>query len=138
MNATILTNALLAAAVGQTLIALLNFKLPDIMHWRPDLANLPLLLREVFHVHAWFISITLLLFATLTFRFAVELPHSALGRWLCLGIAVFWGIRTVIQVAYYSSSHWRNGPAQLTCHVVLLLVYGGFTFVYGAAGLGLP
>lgn len=136
MNHHPLTLALLAAATGQTLIAVLNFCLPRIMRWQADLEKLPLLVREVFHVHAWFISITLLLFASLTFRFAGELPQLALGRWLCLGIAVFWGIRTIIQVGFYSSAHWRNHRLRLAIHLLLLAVYGGFTIVYGIAGLG--
>jgi len=35
-----------------------------------DLEQMPLLLREVFRVHAWFISITLGIFGMMTWRFA--------------------------------------------------------------------
>lgn len=136
MNNDLLTTALYAAALGQSLIALLNLRLAKIMHWEADLASLPQLLREVFQVHAWFISITLALFATLTFRFAPELPVLDLGRWLASGIGLFWGIRFVMQFAFYSSSHWRGQPGRVAVHLILLLVYGGFAIVYAMAAAG--
>lgn len=42
-------------AIGQLTIAILNLFLVHILGWKEDLARLPLLLREVFHVHCWFI-----------------------------------------------------------------------------------
>lgn len=134
-NTSLLELALIAAALGQFAIALLNLNLVRIMNWKPDLDRMSVLVREVFHVHAWFISITLALFSVLTIRFASEIPVTEMGRWLAAGIAFFWGIRTVIQVAYYSGSHWRGQPARLAVHLVLLAVYGGFTLVYAIAAL---
>ncbi len=136
MNTDPLILALYAAALGQALIALLNLRLVALLKWESDLARMPQLMREVFHVHAWFISLTLALFATLTFRFAPELTALALGRWLACGIAAFWGIRLAIQFGYYSSSHWRGQPARLVVHLILIFVYGGFALVYALAGLG--
>jgi hypothetical protein len=125
------------AALGQGMIAVLNLFLARLLHWEEALTQMPLLLREVFHVHKWFISATLAIFAVLTWRFAPELVSSELGRWLAGSIAAFWGFRTVLQVAYYSSTHWRGQPARFTAHLVLLAVYGGFTLVYGLAALGM-
>ena len=72
-----LIHGLQAAAVGQIALAVLNFFLPTMLDWQNDLQRLSKLPREVFHVHAWFISITVGLFGILTWRFAEEL---ALGR----------------------------------------------------------
>ncbi len=121
------------AALGQAMIAVINLALVRLLHWEDDLARMPLLVREVFHVHKWFISLTLAIFAVLTWRFAADLPVLPLGRWLAAAIATFWGFRTVLQVAYYSPEHRRGQPARLLVHVILLLVYGGFTLVYAAA-----
>ena len=128
---------LLWVAVGQAMIATLNFFLPRIMHWEEPIARMPLLVRQVFIIHAWFISITLAIFATLTWRFPAELRAEPLGHWLAAAIAIFWGIRTVMQVAYYSREHWRGQPTRIAAHVVLLFVYVGFTAVYAAAASGL-
>lgn len=125
------------AAVGQGMIAIINLRLAQLLHWEDELARMPLLVRQVFHVHKYFISLTLAIFAVLTWRFAGELTVLPLGRWLAGAIAIFWGIRTVLQVGYYSPEHWRGQPSRLLVHVILLLVYGGFALVYGAAARGL-
>jgi hypothetical protein len=127
------------AAAGQAAIALLNFRLVRIMRWDSALASLPLLVREVFHVHAWFISLTLLMFGVLTWRFAADLASGSqpLCRWLACAIGCFWAIRVVLQMTYYSSSHWRGLPARTLIHIVLLIAYGGFASVYLTAAFRL-
>lgn len=119
-----------AAAAAQLGIALLNLALPKIMKWRDELNRMPLLIREVFHVHAWFISVTLVIFAVITWRFADEMTTNAACRWLAAGIGLFWAFRTVLQLTYYSSSHWRGRPGRTAIHITLLLIYGGFAAVY--------
>src|SRR5438477_3906971 len=95
------------AAAMQLGIAILNLFLVRLMKWKDELGKMPLLIREVFHVHSWFISITLTIFAVMTLRFAGEMSHgtNSVCRWLAGCIGIFWGFRTVLQVAYYSSSH---------------------------------
>ncbi len=127
------TQALLQiAATLQLAIAVLNLFLVRLLEWKEDLARMPLLLREVFQVHAWFISITLAIFGVMTWRFAPDMASLAnpVCRWLAAAIGAFWAIRTVLQVAYYSSSHWRGKPARTLAHLLLLVIYGGFACLY--------
>jgi hypothetical protein len=129
MKLEVLLQLVAAAQLG---IAVLNLFLIRLLDWKREVAQMPLLLREVFHVHMWFISITLLIFGVVTWRFA---PEMALGsteicRWLAAGIGAFWGIRAILQITYYSSSHWRGNSGRTVAHVGLLLVYGGFAFAY--------
>ena len=132
MNTSALVPVFQAAAVLQLGIALLNLFLVRLMRWKEDVARMPLLLREVFHVHAWFISVTLTIFGAITWRFASDMSAGTnpVLRWLATGIGLFWGIRTVLQVTYYSSSHWRRQPTRTFIHVLLLFLYGGFASVY--------
>ena len=140
MNATtLLLLPLLTTAAGlQLAIALLNLFLVPLLNWKHDLMRMPLLLREVFRVHAWFISVTLGIFALMTWRFAVEMAGGGTPacRWLAGCIGSFWAVRTVLQVGYYSSSHWRGNLGRTMAHVGLLLIYGGFSFVYLWAAMG--
>jgi hypothetical protein len=119
-------------AIAQLGIAILNLFLVRLLDWRSEVAKMPLLLREVFQVHMWFISVTLLIFGAVTLRFAPTLAGGTveMGRWLTAGIGLFWAIRTVLQMTYYSSSHWRGQPGRTVAHIVLLLVYGGFAATY--------
>jgi hypothetical protein len=125
------------AAVAQLAIAVLNVALPRLMRWTEDLARIPLLIREVFYVHAWFISVTLAIFGVMTLRFAGEIAAvtNPVCQWLAGAIGLFWGIRTVLQVAYYSGSHWRGRPLRTALHIALLATYGGLTLVYSLAAL---
>jgi len=126
------------AAALQLGVALLNLFLVPLLKWKEALARAPLLLREVFHVHAWFISVTLTIFGLITWRFAAELAAhaNAIGVWLAAGIGIFWAIRTVLQATYYSSSHWRGQFGRTIIHVLLLLVYGGMGAIYLWAAFG--
>lgn len=119
-------------AALQIAIAVLNLFLVSLLNWKEELQRTPLLLREVFQVHAWFISITLAIFGVMTWRFAGELGlHSnPIGQWLAAAIGCFWAIRTVLQVTYYSSSHWRRQLGRTVIHITLLLLYGGMACVY--------
>ena len=125
------------AAASQLAVAVLNLFLVRLLKWKEELARMPLLLCEVFQVHAWFISITLGIFALMTWRFAGEFAAgNTVCRWLAAGIGLFWAIRAVLQVAYYSSSHWRGRPWRTVAHLILLILYGGFAAAYLCAALG--
>ena len=112
--------ALFIAAAAQLVIAVLNLFLVRIMKWEEPVVRMPQLVREVFHVHAWFITITLVIFGVVTIRFAGELAAGTndLGRWLVCGIGLFWLIRWVIQFFFYSSSHWKGKCAETAVHIV--------------------
>jgi hypothetical protein len=120
------------AGAGQLSVALLNFSLVRLLRWRDDLQKLPLLIREVFQVHLWFISVTLLIFGVLSWNFSSQMASGTndLAAWLCGAIGIFWALRTILQVAYYSSSHWRGRRDRFAIHVCLLLVYGGLSATY--------
>ena len=124
--------ALYIAAAAQLAVAVLNLFLVRIMKWEDSVPRMPQLVREVFHVHAWFISITLVIFGVVTIRFAGELTTGTndLGRWLAAGIGIFWLIRWLMQFFYYDSSHWRGKRAETIVHIVLIFLYGSLAGVY--------
>jgi hypothetical protein len=128
------------AALAQLSVAILNFFLIRIMKWRSDLDAAPLLIREVFQIHIYFISITLAIFGALTWHFAGEIATAAhpLCIWLAIGIGVFWAVRSVMQWTHYSAVHWRGDRVRTLIHWLLFLGYGAFAAVYfTAAGRGL-
>ena len=124
--------ALYIAAAAQLSVAVLNLFLVRIMKWEEEVVRMPQLVREVFHVHAWFITITLAIFGVVTIRFVEELAAGTnnLGRWLAAGIGIFWLIRWLMQFFYYDSSHWRGKCAETIVHIVLIFLYGSLAGVY--------
>jgi hypothetical protein len=124
-----------AVALAQFAIAILNLFLVRIMKWKPDLERAPLLIREVFHIHCIFISITLSIFAMLTWRFADDIASATnpLAIWFAAAIGIFWAVRSVLQWLYYSTSHWRGDFRRTVIHWLLFLGYAGFAAVYFTA-----
>jgi hypothetical protein len=126
------------AALAQLGVAVLNLFLIQIMKWERDLVSAPLLIREVFQIHTYFISITLAIFGTLTWRFAGDIARAAhpLCVWLAFGIGCFWSIRSVMQWSHYSSSHWHDDRFRTVIHWTLFLGYGALGAVYFIAAGG--
>jgi hypothetical protein len=63
------------------------------------------------------------------------MSSNPVARWLAIAIGCFWGFRTILQIAYYSSMHWRGNPRRTIIHIVLLVIYSGMTATYLLAGL---
>src|SRR5207249_1726590 len=122
-----------AAALAQLAVAFLNLFLIRVMKWKPDLDRAPLLIREVFRIHVVFISITLSIFAALTWGwcFDTNLAPSktseiARGRLLSIrGEALFyatWDPAIFI--------HYETDPQELqSCVPYDLDFYRGRAFV---------
>lgn len=125
------------AALAQLGVAVLNLSLIRVMNWRRDLNTVPLLIREVFQIHVYFISITLAIFGAVTWRFASEIAHAAqpVCVWLAIGIGFFWAVRSVMQWSHYSAVHWRGDRLRTLIHWTLFLGYGAFAAVYFTAAL---
>ena len=123
------------AALTQIGVAILNLSLIRIMKWKADLERMPLLVREVFRIHCYFISLTLAIFGTITWRFAREIAIGAnpIGIWLAIGIGIFWLIRSAMQWLHYSPSHWRGDFSRTVIHFVLFFGYAALGSVYFAA-----
>ena len=126
---------LITAAAAQLALAGLNLFIVRLLKWRADLERMPLLMREVFWVHTWFISVTLTIFAVMTLRFIFEIVDGSnvACTSLAAAIGIFWGIRTVIQLSYYSPTHWRGRPGKTVIHIGLCVLYSGMSAVYLAA-----
>src|SRR2546426_391090 len=125
--------SLRAAAAVQVAVAVLNLGLVRFLKWKDSLEQLPLLLRQVFMAHLWFISLTVAIFGVMTWRFGAMMAAGSdpASAWLSGAIGFFWGLRAVIQLAYYSPSHWRGHtrPPNLNNCCVLLFRWIGFVYL---------
>src|SRR2546430_4937855 len=125
LNLASLELALRVVAVAQFAVAILSLFLIRIMKWKSDLERAPLIIREVFRIHVVFISITLSIFAALTWRFAYEIARasSPLTIWLAVAIGLFWLVRSAMQWLHYSPSHWRGDAPRTPNSLVPFLRY---------------
>jgi hypothetical protein len=127
---------LLVWAAGGThlAIAISNFWVPGILHYRENLEKVSPMVRQVFVVHSIYMVLVLLGFSALCFFFAPELTSGApLGRSLSAFLAVFWLLRVVLQLAYYDRevrAKYRLGD------VAYMLAVTSLAAVFAVVALG--
>jgi len=111
----------------------MNFLLPRRLNWGTELARLSLLNRQIFHVHAGFICVTVTMFAALTLLLTPALLEpTALARAVLGGIGLFWMLRLFAQLFVYDASLWRGNRTRTALHILFsgLWIYFVATFAY--------
>lgn len=108
---------------------------PFALDWKGLLAPLPKLLRQMFWVYGAFIVLTIVSFGTLTLLHAPAIAAGdAIGRTLCVVIAVFWGARLAVQFFVFDAKPfltrwiWKVGYNALTVVFIAMVVI----FTWGA------
>src|SRR3712207_6633403 len=92
MNAPTLTTLLILAGACHFGILLASALVPRVLDWRGELARVSPLSRHVVWTHGAFIVLTIVAFGLITVVNAAELAAggSAVARWFCGFVAVFW------------------------------------------------
>ncbi len=115
-------------------IAISNFWVPGIFHYRENLVKLSPIVRQVFVVHSIYMVLVLLGFSGLCFFFAHDLAGgSSLGRALSGFLGIFWLLRVILQFGFYdreTRALHRPGDVAYTFATVSLAV------VFSIAALG--
>ena len=125
MNLTIPSFIQLAGAL-QLIIAVANFFLPAKLHYREILAKVSPIIRQIFTVHSIYIVLVLIGFGLICLLFPNDLcGASPLGKFLCGFLAIFWGLRVVLQFTYYDRTIKKKHP--------LGALFFGAVFLYLAA-----
>lgn len=116
------------------LVAALNLALPRRFHWKEELAKVSLLTRQIFHVHAFFILLTIVLMGTLVAVYPQTLLEpSPLARLVLIGLTIFWGTRLVFQWFVYDRRLWRGQTFNTVVHFVFTIVWTYFTGTFAWA-----
>jgi hydrogenase-4 membrane subunit HyfE len=111
-------------------LALLHAVFPRYFRWREETTGLSLLTRQILHIHTFFIALTVFLMGLLCVTSAHDLLHTTLGRRICLGLGVFWGIRLLIQFFGYSSILWRGKTFETLAHVAFTILWTWLTALF--------
>lgn len=124
------------AGFVQLAIASANLFLPAKLKYRENLSRVAPIIRQIFVVHSVYIVGVVLLFAAVTFGFAGELASGhGLGRFLAASIAVFWLLRTPVQLLYYDAALRRQNrwgdTAFTTAALFLAVIYGTASLARG-------
>ena len=123
------------AGLVQIALALLHGAFPKRFRWKEEFASVGLLSRQIMYVHTLFVALVVFLMGVLCFTSAPDLINTSLGKRVCLGLAVFWGLRLVIQFVGYSSELWRGKRFETWMHIIFSLVWVYFTATFVIAWL---
>ena len=133
MNARDLVSWLWVAGAIQMAIVVSNAVLPTKLKVRAGMASVPRFLRQVFVVHWIYIALTVSLFSLLCLFFARDLAGgSRLGRFLCIAMGAFWGLRLPLQLFYYDVELRRQNRALDLAYVLALVA---LIAIFGTAAL---
>ena len=121
------------AGTIQMAIVLANAVLPAKLNVHEGMAGVPLFLRQVFVVHWVYIVLTVSLFSLVCFFFARDLAGgSRLGRFMCVAMGVFWGLRLPLQLFYYDAELRRRNRVLDLAYVLSLVA---LIAIFGTAAL---
>ena len=111
-------------------LALLHAFFPRYFRWKEELSGLSLVSRQMMYVHTLFIGLMVLLMGVLCVTSTTELVSTKLGNRVCLGLALFWITRLMIQFFGYSSELWRGKSFETAIHVTFSVLWVYLTATY--------
>jgi hypothetical protein len=124
------------AAAVQLSILFASAQVPHIFDWRNNLASLPTFLRRLFWVYGAFIVLVIIAFAVLTFLHANEMVAGApIARSFCAFIAIFWGLRLVVQFAVLDPGPFLTSSYRIIGYHSLTIAFAALVLIYGWAAL---
>lgn len=138
MTTDLMANLIFAAGLGQASILVASAQVPFALRWREELQPLPKLHRQMHWVYAGYVVLSIVAFSALSLLHARELASGGpLARGVCAYIAVFWGIRLVLQAVFdmkpFLTAWWKTAG-----YAVLTVWFAAFTVIYGWASLRGP
>lgn len=131
-----LSNLLFVAGGAQLCVLIASALVPLRLNWKAELSGISRLHRQMYWVYGGYVVLSIVAFGVLTLFNARELAQrSGLARGVCGYIAVFWGIRLVLQamldVKEHLSAWWLKAG-----YALLTVLFATFTLVYGWAAIG--
>jgi hypothetical protein len=126
---------IVAAGVGQACVLTASALVPFRLNWRKLFQSLPRLHRQMYWVYGGYVVLSIVAFSLISLFNAQELAGgSGLARGFCAYVAVFWGIRLVLQGVLDVKEHLTAWWLRLG-YYGLTVLFTSFTVVYGWAAL---
>lgn len=117
-------------------LALIHGVFPRYFRWKEELAGLSLINRQMMQVHSFFLALVLFLVGVLCLRSAHLLVGTLLGKQICLGLGIFWGMRLLVQFFGYSAKNWRGKGFETVVHVLFIVFWSYLSTVFVLAWRG--
>lgn len=132
---SLLSPLILAAGIGQLVLAAASLAIPHVLRWREDAARLRPLTRQVFWTYAGYIWCTNASFGLVSLHPAWLLELSPLAACVTGFIATYWSARVLIQFLYFDRSSAPSGWHIRLAEAGLVGLFVSLSLVYAAAML---
>ena len=135
MTATTLSNLLVLGGVCHFGILLASALVPRVLDWNRELARISPLSRHLIWTHGVFIVLTIVAVGLITVTNAPALAAgTALARWFCGFVAVFWLSRLFVQLFLFDARPYlTNGFLKLGYHgLTVVFTYLGVVYAWAA------
>ena len=126
--------ALEVAGGVQIALALVHVVFPRYFRWREELPRLSLVNAETMRVHTLFVALVVFGIGVLSLGYGFGIAGTAFGQVFAKAVAVFWGVRLVVQFWGYSAELWRGKRFETAVHVVFTVLWTALTALYAYVG----
>jgi len=131
-----LKTLIIAAGVGQLLLAAGSLAIPHVLKWREELAKVRPLTRQVYWTYTGYIWTTNVCFGLVSVLMPTELlATTPLAAAVCGFITLYWLARVVIQFTYFDRRDAPPGAIFKLAEAALIVLFVFLTGVYGWAAV---
>ena len=136
MTIDLLTRLIFLCGAAQLTVLIASAMVPYRLNWQTALSALPRLHRQMYWVYGGYVVMSILAFALLSLVNARELASgSGLARGVCAYVAIFWGIRVLLQGVFDAKEHLTAWWLLAGYHALTVL-FVTLTVVYAWAAIG--
>lgn len=111
-------------------LSLIHIVFPKYFNWKNELNPLSLINNQMMYVHTFFVAFTVFLIGMLCICCTNDIINTTLGRQLCLGLFIFWGLRLFFQFFFYSPKLWKGKLFETIMHIVFSVLWTYFTVIF--------
>ncbi len=121
------------AGIGQLSVLVASALVPDQLDWKNRFAALPRLLRQMYWTYGGYVGLAIIFNGTVCLAAPDELAGGGrLARIVCGYIAVFWGVRLILQAVFdvkpYLTKWWLTAG-----YYLLTVLFAAFTVLFSFA-----
>jgi hypothetical protein len=128
-----LATLIMLAGVAQLGVLVASALVPFRLKWKTELSTLPRLHRQMYWVYGGYVVLAIVAFGLLSLFNAGEMASgSGLARGVCGYIAIFWGVRLLLQAVFDVEEHLNAWWLRLGYHTLTVL-FICFVVIYGYA-----
>ena len=125
------------AGVAHFGILIASFSVPFVMDWRHMLKPLPKLMRQLIWVYGGYVVLMIVSLGAVSVLLSNDLASGTpLARSVCGFATLFWGVRLLLQFAYFDSQEFRTSWWLNAGYHSLTVAFALLTCIFTVAAFG--